>query len=215
MIQTHTASFVPDLPVSCRIETERGAMAGGTGTKRSLIRDLSNLFANHAAFARLVAERGDEVAYAVDERRPARVVPQDLIFGISTLQPGKVGDEFFMTRGHIHVRSDRPEIYFCQRGRGVLHMELPSGETKPVAMTPGTVVYVPPYWIHRSVNVGDEPLVTFFCYPADSGQDYDIIARAGGMRTLIVADGDGWREADNPRYRPRSDAEQRRYLAAA
>ncbi len=190
-------------------------MSGGTGAKKSLIRDLAGVFADDAAFTRLAAERGDETAYGVDEFRPDRVVPQDLIFGTSTLNPGKIGEEFFMTRGHIHVNTDRPEIYFCQSGRGVLHMELPNGETRPAEMSPGTVVYVPPFWIHRSVNIGEEPLVTFFCYPADAGQDYDIIARAGGMRTLIVADGAGWREVDNPRYRPRSDAEQGRYLEAA
>jgi glucose-6-phosphate isomerase len=201
-------------PASCEVHPD-GRMSGGTGAKQSLIRDLAGVFADEAAFSRLVAERGGDTVYAVDEFRPGRVVPQDLIFGTSIVQPGRVGEEFFMTRGHIHVKSDRPEIYFCQKGRGVLHMELPSGETRPAAMTPGTVVYVPPYWIHRSINTGDEPLVTFFCYPADSGQDYEVIARAGGMRTLIVADGNGWREVDNPRYRPRTDAEQRRYLDAA
>jgi glucose-6-phosphate isomerase, archaeal len=202
-------------PVACRVDPGAGAMTGGTGAKRSRIRDLASVYADAVAFAALVAERGDETAYAVDEFRPARVAPQELIFGTSTLQPGRVGDEFFLTRGHIHVKSDRPEIYFCQRGRGVLHMETPLGDTKPVEMSPGSVVYVPPYWVHRSVNTGSEPLVTFFCYPADSGQDYDIIARANGMRTLIVASGNSWREAENPRYRPRSEAEQRRYLEAA
>lgn len=201
-------------PASCEVRPD-GRMSGGTGAKKSLIRDLAGVFADEAAFARLAADRGDDTAYAVDEFRPGRAVPQDLIFGTSTVQPGRVGEEFFMTRGHIHVKSDRPEIYFCQKGRGVLHMELPSGETRPAEMMPGTVVYVAPYWIHRSVNTGDETLVTFFCYPADSGQDYDVIARSGGMRTLIVADSAGWREAENPRYRPRSDAEQRRYLEAA
>lgn len=200
-------------PSSCQVRVG-GQMLGGTGAKRSLIRDLAGVFSDETAFARLVAERGDETAYAVDEFRPGRVAPQELIFGTSTLNPGKVGEEFFVTRGHIHVKTDRPEIYFCQSGRGVLHMELPGGETRPAEMSQGTVVYVPPYWIHRSINTGDEPLITFFCYPADAGQDYDIIARAGGMRTLIVADGAGWREVENPRYVPRSDAEQRRYLEA-
>lgn len=202
-------------PAAFRVDFGVGAMAGRTGAKQSRIRDLAGIFANTAAFADIVADRGDDIAYAVDEFRPARVAPHELIFGTSTLQPGQVGDEFFMTRGHIHVKSDRPEVYFCQRGQGVLHMELPTGETKPVEMTPGTVVYVPRYWIHRSVNTGAEPLVTFFCYPADSGQDYDIISRSGGMRTLIVASGEGWREAENPRYRPRSELEQRRYFEAA
>ena len=37
-----------------------------------------------------------------------------------------------------------------------------------------------------------------FCYPADSGQDYDIIARSGGMRARIVDDGGGWKQVENP-----------------
>jgi glucose-6-phosphate isomerase len=202
------------MPAACTIDTA-GAMAGATGAKRTKLRDLAGLFADEAAFAALAATAGDDLAYGVDEFRPARSAPQELIFGTSTLQPGRVGDEFLMTRGHIHVKSDRPEIYFCQEGEGVMHMELPDGTTQPVEMRPGTVVYVPPYWIHRSVNTGKTPLVTFFCYPADAGQDYEIIARAGGMKTLIVADGDGWREAPNPRYRGRDAAEVARYTGGA
>ena len=201
-------------PAACTV-APGGAMAGATGAKRTRIRDLAGLFADETAFAALAAQHGDDIAYGVDEFRPERVAPQELIFGTSTLQPGRVGDEFFMTRGHLHVKSDRPEIYFCQEGRGLMHMELPSGETRPVEMVPGTIVYVPPYWIHRSVNTGKTPLVTVFCYPADAGQDYDIIARAGGMKTLIVADGDGWREVPNPRYRDRDAAEIARYTEPA
>jgi glucose-6-phosphate isomerase len=202
------------IPAACAIDAS-GAMAGATGAKRTRLRDLADLFADEAAFAALVAAHGDDLAYGVDEFRPARSAPQELIFGTSTLEPGRVGDEFLMTRGHIHIKSDRPEMYFCQAGEGVMHMELPDGTTEPLAMRPGTVVYVPPYWIHRSVNTGTTPLVTFFCYPADAGQDYEIIARAGGMKTLIVADGDGWREAPNPRYRGRDAAEIARYTAEA
>jgi glucose-6-phosphate isomerase len=203
-------------PAVCLIDAVTGAMSGRTGAKRSLIRDLSELYADSAAFDALARNRGSEVAYEVHEFRPARAAPQELIFGTSTVQPGKVGREFFLTRGHLHAIADRPEIYFCQRGRGVLHMENLGGDTEPREMTPGSVVYVPPFWIHRSVNVGDEPLVTMFCYPADSGQDYGIIDRARGMRTLIVDDGNGgWEEADNPRYRPRSAEDQERHRRRA
>jgi glucose-6-phosphate isomerase len=137
------------------------------------------------------------------------------VFGTSVLQPGAVGDEFFMTRGHIHVRADRPEIYVCESGHGVMHMEAPDGETHPLPMRPGSIVYVPPYWVHRSVNVGPEPLITVFCYPADAGQNYGIIEQSRGMRTLIVRDGGGWKEIENPRYRPRSPGEQRLCFAGA
>lgn len=202
------------LPSINRVDLSSGVMEGRTGVKRSLLRELAGLFADGIAFERLISERGAEVAYEVNEFRPQRVAPQELVFGTSIVQPGRVGSEFFMTRGHIHVLSDRPEVYFCQRGRGVLHMETLTGETHPVAMGPGAVVYVPAHWVHRSVNVGDEPLITFFCYPADAGQDYGVIERARGMRTLIVDDGAvGWAEAENSRYRPRSPEEARRYMA--
>jgi glucose-6-phosphate isomerase len=41
-----------------------------------------------------------------------------------------------------------------------------------------------------------------FAYPADSGQDYGIIEKAGGMRSRIVDDGNGgWVAVDNASYR--------------
>lgn len=190
-----------------------GHLAGRTGLKRSLIADLKGVFACEEAFDKLVATRGRDLAYEVHEFRPDRVAAHEPVFGTSTLQAGKVGDEFFMTRGHIHTRTDRPEIYVCQAGRGVMHLEAPDGTTRPIEMAAGSVVYVPSFWIHRSVNVGEEPFITAFWYPTDAGQDYEIIERSRGMRTLIVDDGKGgWEEEENPRYRPRSEPEQQRYL---
>lgn len=204
---------IPIAPGLHRIDAMDGTMSGRTGVKRIRIRDLQDLYADGAAFDRLAIAHGEDIAYEVQEFRPDRMAPHELVFGTSTLQPGKVGNEYFITRGHIHAEVDRPEIYYCLRGHGVMHMETPAGETHPVEMTPGTVVHVPAYWIHRSVNVGAEPLITPFCYPADAGQDYAIIERARGMRTLIVDDGDGgWKEIENPRYRPRTAGEQQRYL---
>jgi glucose-6-phosphate isomerase len=183
--------------------------------KRTRLRDLGGLYADAEAFARLAAERGDDIAYEVQEYRPERVAPQELVFGASVLQPGKVGAELFMTRGHIHQRPDRPEIYVCQSGRGVMHMETPDGATHPIEMAPGSIVCVPAFWIHRSVNIGQEAFVTLFCYPADAGQDYGIIERSRGMCTLIIEEIGGWAERENPRYLPRTRAEQRRYFEIA
>jgi glucose-6-phosphate isomerase len=68
-------------------------------------------------------------------------------------------------------------------------------------MSPGEAVHVPGHWVHRSVNVGEEPFVSLFCYPADAGQDYALIAEAGGMAQLVVTDGDGgWTTRPNPRH---------------
>jgi glucose-6-phosphate isomerase len=80
-------------------------------------------------------------------------------------------------------------------------LETVAGESKVVPVQPGQAVYVPGNWVHRSVNVGSERFVTLFCYAADAGQDYSIIERAGGMKSLVVAQGGRWAVAPNPDHR--------------
>ena len=103
-----------------------------------------------------------------------------------------------MTRGRLHNKADRAELYHCLSGRGVMLLEtLDGGQAVP--LIPGEAVHVPGHWVHRSVNVGDEPFVTLFCYAADVGQNYGLIADAGGMAQLVMADGiGGWTTRPNP-----------------
>jgi glucose-6-phosphate isomerase len=85
-----------------------------------------------------------------------------------------------------------------------MQMESPEGEVRLVEIGPQSICYVPPFWIHRSINVGAGDLVMMFAYPADSGQDYGIIERAGGLRVRVVDDGaGGWAQVNNPDWRPR------------
>ena len=79
-------------------------------------------------------------------------------------------------------------------------LETLDGATRAVEMTRGEAVYVPGGWVHRSVNVGDTRLVTLFSYSALAGQDYTVIADAGGMSRLIVAVHGGWRSVPNPAH---------------
>ncbi|MBI4923273.1 MAG: glucose-6-phosphate isomerase [Devosia nanyangense] len=192
-------------PTSTQIVLPSGELMGASGRYSKRVSELAGCYADHGAFQALVALRGDEIAYVVDQFAP-KTTEGDLIFGTSTLEPGDVAGEFFMTRGHLHKKADRSEIYQCIAGRGVMLMETLEGRVAAIELVPGHIVYVPPYWIHRSVNVGPEKLVTLFCYPADAGQDYEIIAAAGGMASLIVSDGrGGWRQAPNLRYVGRAD----------
>ncbi len=201
-------------PLQATVTPLTGELRGASGRYQKRLHELDGLYRDQTAFAALAAARGEEIAYEVYEYRPNENAG-DLIFGTSILYAGKVGDEFFMTRGHIHAKSDRPEIYYCQTGSGVMLLETPDGESRAVVMSPQTVVYVPPHWIHRSVNTGSGTLVTVFCYPADSGQNYEIIARSEGMKRLIVEDPNGgWREIPNPRYQPRSYEELAHWLPA-
>jgi len=193
-------------PGRCVIGVTDGGLAGATGRYVKRLSDLSDLYGDAAAFAAAAAQGGDRIVYEVQDYRPSTAAG-DLIFGVTRMVPGRIGREYFLTRGHIHARADRPEIYTGEAGRGLMLMESPSGEIRIVEISPRTICYVPPYWIHRSVNIGNEELVMSFCYPADAGQDYGIIEEAGGMRQRILDDGaGGWVAVDNPDYRPRPQA---------
>jgi glucose-6-phosphate isomerase len=196
---TSAPRFTP--PAALRVDPASGRMEPATRHYEKRLRDLSGLYADEAAFGKLLVGQTDAVVYEVWEHR-ASSDAGDLVFGTSVMKPGQVGDEFFLTRGHQHARADRAETYFCQAGRGVMLMEAPDGAVSALEMTPGIMLYVPPFWIHRSVNVGEGTLVTVFCYDAAAGQDYGIIERSGGMRSRVVADGKGgWRLVENPRWR--------------
>jgi len=178
-----------------------GAIGGGTGGYDKTLDDLRGVYIDDCAFETAVAEQGEDgLAYRVEEHRNVEG-PGALIVGTSTLFPGRIGEEFALTRGHLHAKADRAELYHCLSGRGVMLLETISGQNRAIPMSPGDAVHVPGHWVHRSVNVGEEPFVSLFCYPADAGQDYGLIADAGGMAQLVVTDGDGgWTIRPNPRH---------------
>ena len=182
-----------------------------TGGYKKYFRELAGIYADEVAFDRLAGTLGEAVAYRVDEARFSNY-GSDLITGISVLEPGKVGQEFFMTRGHLHQRADRPETYYCLAGRGVLLLESLAGEINAMEMRPGSLVYVPPFWVHRSVDVEATVFATLFSYPADAGQNFEIVRQANGFQQLVVCgDNGGWKLALNPRYRSRTKEEIEAY----
>jgi glucose-6-phosphate isomerase len=193
-------------PTSHLTDPRTGALSGATGRYAKRLSELSGIYADRDAYAAACAAGGDRVVYHVHEVRPA-AARGDLIFGTTVMEPGRIGEEFFVTRGHVHAVANRPETYTGESGAGVMLLESPEGETRTLPIAPRVTIYVPPLWIHRSVNTGTEPLVMSFCYPSDSGQDYDVIARSGGVAMRIMADGTGWRAVPNAAYRPRSRAE--------
>jgi glucose-6-phosphate isomerase len=192
-------------PVICPVSVSTGRLDKASGHYAKQLSDLAGLYEDSGAFAAELRQ-GDRVVYEVTDYRPSADAG-DMIFGVTRMSPGRIGREFFLTRGHIHARADRPEIYYGESGRGVMLLESPDGDVRALPIGPRDIVYVPPYWIHRSVNVGDDDLVMTFAYPADSGQDYGIIERSSGMRSRVVTAADGWALADNTAYRARARAE--------
>lgn len=184
-------------PVKLIIRPETGVLAGSNERYAKRVRELAGAYRDEAAFEALTVRRGDEVAYWVESNTTQRD-SGGLITGLSALSPGRVGEEYFMTRGHLHARAECGETYLGVTGTGVMLLDSVDGRSRAIEISPGEAVYVPGGWVHRSVNVGEDLLVTLFCYPADAGQDYELIRRAGGMSQLVVASAAGWTTRPNP-----------------
>lgn len=166
-------------------------------------RKLSNMkgqYFDQEAYEAKLAE-GDALLYQVYEiKRPE--IEGEILHGISVVHPGKVGEEYCMTKGHFHTVLDTAEIYYTLKGRGYMVMETPEGEWAVEELAAGRVLYVPPRWAHRSINVQeDEDLVMFFAYPGNAGHDYGTI-ETQGFRKLVVDRGSGPEIVDNPRWSP-------------
>jgi glucose-6-phosphate isomerase len=113
-----------------------------------------------------------------------------LLWGNTTLMPGLVGDEFFMTRGHWHERRDRGELCVTVSGCGALVLMDQNRVTRMELMSSGSTHYVPGFTAHRTVNVGEEPLVFLCCWPADCGHDYGDIAERGFSGRVLRVGGE-------------------------
>jgi glucose-6-phosphate isomerase len=135
------------------------------------------------ALERLIAA-GDPVHYETFES-PVPEVPGHLRYCLSKLHAGTVGKECFMTKGHYHALAGTAEIYLCLRGAGLMLMKTADGRCAWEEFRPGRMVYVPPFWAHRSINTGDEPLVSLCIYPAEAGHNYGDIQTEGFPRRVF------------------------------
>lgn len=164
---------------------------------RRTLQNMRGQFCDQAAWEEMFA-REDTLLYEVLElHRPE--VDGELLSGLSIVHPGKVGDEYFMTKGHFHTVLDTAEIYHCLQGEGYMVMETQEGEWAVEKLSQGKILYVPPGWAHRSVNCGTVDLVTFFVYPAHAGHDYGTIERQGFRKLVVERDGEP-AIIDNPRW---------------
>lgn len=112
-----------------------------------------------------------------------------LNWGTTILQPGKIGDEYFMTKGHFHRVRNRAEYYATFQGRGALLLMDESGATRYEKMTPGSICYIPGNTAHRVANTGSDALVFTACWPSDAGHDYETIERDGFSARMMERNG--------------------------
>ncbi len=189
-----------DLPFTYELKLPAGVITPCHQHYTRRLSAMAGQYADAGAYAAMLAQ-GDPVIYEVYEvPRPPDC--NELISGLSIVHPGKVGDEYFMTKGHFHAVREATEIYQCVAGEGAMVMETPEGDWQVAELRPGTVLYVAPRWAHRSINTRlDTDLMMFFVCPAHSGHDYGSIEKQGFRKRLLDCAG-APTVADNPRWLP-------------
>jgi len=175
-------------PRPTNIDWSSGVITGeGIEERVKTLGQLAGLFYDKGAWSRMDPE--SEV-YRVRFWRP---VPEGttggLFFFFFTIQPGVVGDEYFMTHGHFHSIRDRAEFYAAIKGTGTMLFMDEDRDTWSQAMIPGSVHYIPGNVAHRVVNTGSEPLVFLASWPSDAGHDYGSICASGFSKRMVMRDG--------------------------
>lgn len=193
MMLSPLLSILPeDLSVAYSLDS---AKLGNRPLTERFLSDLAGCFADPVAFDAALAV-GNPLLYAVSAVEPAHGDGQ-LHYGLGIVQAGRIGDEYYMTKGHYHTHRAAAEVYIGLSGEGVMVLEdEATGETRLTPLNSRSVVYVPGHTAHRTVNTGSEPLVYFGIYPANAGHDYAAIAKKNFSHIVVDT-------PDGPRLRRR------------
>lgn len=171
-----------------RLDLATGLLHGeGVITSEKRVGNLEGIFRDEAARREMDPET---LVYSVQAHMPVgEGTPGGLFFGNTIIFPGKVGNEYFMTRGHYHKHLDRAEYYWCLKGEGMLILMDEERQTGTEVMTPGSLHYIPGKVAHRVANTSDRELVFNACWPSDAGHDYESIHSQGFSARLVEIDG--------------------------
>jgi len=175
--------------VAAKLCLREGRLTGGPVDRLTRrIGDLGDIFSDREAYARMPA---DQVVYEVESSCPVAAGTEGGLFmGITYIHPGKVGQEYFMTRGHFHQVRNRAEVYICIEGKGMLIL---MNEDHSVVwaekMEPGSIHYINGHVAHRTANTGSAVLSFGAVWPSDAGHDYQTISERGFSKILVDLNG--------------------------
>ncbi|MCB0039235.1 MAG: glucose-6-phosphate isomerase [Caldilinea sp.] len=175
-----------DRAETLRFDPLTGIIAGRAPTSRYLV-DVGAVFADRQAYTQLVVK--NPLVYEVTQVEEHNGDGQ-VHYGLGIIYPGKVGSEYFMTKGHLHEWRSAAEVYIGLRGRGMMLLEDErTGECRAVPLAANSTVYVPGYAAHRTVNVGDEPLVYWGILSSAAGHDYGTVGERNFRKVIVEKDG--------------------------
>jgi glucose-6-phosphate isomerase, archaeal len=185
-------------PFKSEIHFQSGVFSPQRTLLRRTLSETHSIYTDAEAAQHILASEPDRLIYEVYTTD----LPEEeghILHCTTVIYPGRVGEEYHMTKGHFHARREQGEVYLGLTGRGYLLMQTAEGEVRALSMEAGTAAYVPPYWAHRTVNVGDEPFIFFAAWAGEAGHDYATIEQHG-FRKLIVHRNGQAELVDNPSY---------------
>lgn len=184
-------------PEKILIDFKKGVVKPYTKMKEVRLSELKEYFSNIEEAEKILSKGRDPIIYKYYEYTYSEA-SGNLNLGLSIIYPGKIGKEYYMTKGHFHLK-DASELYLCLKGRGMLIMQNKDGEVSAIELKPGSLGYVPPGWGHRTINTGRSRFIFFFAYPSDAGHDYAIV-KEKGFAKIVIEENKTPKVVDNPRY---------------
>lgn len=177
----------PIEPMAITFDADKLTLSPEGPTLVRRMSDLEGLFADQVAWKES-AESENPIVYSVVST-PIPEINRELPQSITTIQPGELSGEFWMTKGHQHP-DHQGEIYLGLKGTGGLLL-FDGTNARWIEMKPGTIGYMPPGWAHRSVNTGNEPYSFLAVYPGGAGHDYGWVLKNGlGYRVFRDSNGE-------------------------
>jgi len=179
------------------LDFNKAILTGCRLTTRKLS-DMADYYSDQSAVRKVLDAKQDPALYDIYECAGAEE-PGNMTFGTTIIHPGKIGNEYYMSKGHFHA-VDSAEVYLGLTGKGLLLLQNRNGDFTSTELEKGTVVHIAPGWAHRSVNTGKEEFSYFFVYFSNAGHDYESVKRTG-LKKLALEKDSGSVLVDNPNYK--------------
>ncbi|HRJ42592.1 MAG: glucose-6-phosphate isomerase [Caldilineaceae bacterium] len=173
---------------SIQFDPSLGRVPGRPALTRRLS-DLRAAFVNQSACDQIL-NLGDPAVYQVTQIEDQEGEGQ-LHYGLGIIMPGKVGDEYYMTKGHLHAWRPAAEVYIGLQGQGFMLLEDErTGKSTALPLSADRVVYVPGHTAHRTINTGNEALVYWGILSSQAGHDYGAKDRYDFRKVIVEIDGE-------------------------
>jgi glucose-6-phosphate isomerase, archaeal len=185
-------------PISVQLDPRDGSFEPCPENEQRMVSHLSMMFSDQQA-VETILKSGDRLVYEI-RYYPFLTGKSDMVLGTTMILPGKVGNEYHMTKGHFHEVDNQPEIYHCVQGEGILQMMTLEGDYISAHWIKDTITHIPPQYAHRVINTGSTPLIYVASFHVAAGHNYGPIIDKGFKYIVVEQNGVPF-ELLNPRWK--------------